>query len=240
MGCNLQFLGMNIKLCEATAHVNIDLSEILKDIHGSCDNPCGMNLFHNDDSSPLLDKVQAARFHSMVAKLLYVAKRTRPDILLPVNFLCTRVKQPNEVDLNKLNRVLKYLNATKDMILELGMSVNEDDTIDLLSYIDASYSVHEDCKSHSGAIFSLGKGTFLPCSTKQGCVSKSSTEAELIAYTDYIGEAMSLKNICQDITGRKVNLIILQDNNSVISIIKNGKLAGKSKHASKHVRNRVA
>jgi hypothetical protein len=126
------------------------------------------------------------------------------------------------------------------MVLKIGMPLEPDGSIVLKAYIDAAYSVHQDMKSHSGAVFTLGCGSLLSCSTKQSCVSKSSTEAELIAYTDYIGEGLSLKNVVQDITGTPVKLVVLQDNSSVISILKNGRLSGKSKHASKHVKVRVA
>ena len=67
-----------------------------------------------------------------------------------------------------------------------------------------------------------------------------STEAELIAYTDFIGEGVSLKHLIEEITSLKVNLRVLQDNQSVMSILKTGVLSGKSKHASKHVRVRIA
>ncbi len=40
-------------------------------------------------------------FHSMVAKLLYLAKRVRPDTLTAISFLATRVREPTEQDLAK-------------------------------------------------------------------------------------------------------------------------------------------
>ncbi len=49
-----------------------------------------------------LDLKQAALLHATVAKLLFVAKRGRPDILLAVSFLTTCVKQPDEDDWKKL------------------------------------------------------------------------------------------------------------------------------------------
>jgi hypothetical protein len=239
-GNDLKFLGMNLKFVETSVEIKIDLHDILVNVDGSSTHPTGMNLFHRNEDSPLLDRVEQASFHSMVAKLLYVSKRTRPDILLPVNFLCTRVQSPTVEDQAKLTKVLKYLNGTRDMALKIGMPLEPDGSIVLRAYIDAAYSVHQDMKSHSGAVFTLGSGSLLPCSTKQSCVSKSSTEAELIAYTDYIGEGLSLKNVAQDIIGAPVKLLVLQDNSSVISILKNGRLSGKSKHASKHVKVRVA
>ena len=239
-GNDFKFLGMNLRFVETSVEIKIDLEDILSSVDGVSSHPAGMNLFHRSEYSPLLDSASQASFHSMVAKLLYISKRTRPDILLPVNFLCTRVQSPTVEDQGKLVKILKYLNGTRDMVLKIGMPLEPDGSIVLKAYIDAAYSVHQDMKSHSGAVFTLGCGSLLSCSTKQSCVSKSSTEAELIAYTDYIGEGLSLKNVVQDITGTPVKLVVLQDNSSVISILKNGRLSGKSKHASKHVKVRVA
>jgi hypothetical protein len=153
--------------------VKIDLNDIVKDVQGISDKPCSMNLFHSKDDSPPLDTNQAVKFHTTVAKLLYISKRTRPDILLPVNILCTRVKAPTKEDWDKLLKILKYLKNTLDMELLIGITINEDKSIDLNSYIDAAYSVHvhQDLKSHSGACFSIGQGTIMACSTKQACFS---------------------------------------------------------------------
>ena len=51
------------------------------------------------------------------------------------------------------------------------------------AYIDASYAVHDDFKSHSGVIISLGVGSLLETSTKQKLNSKSSTEAEMMLWS---------------------------------------------------------
>ena len=112
--------------------------------------------------------------------LLYLAKRTRPDILLPVSFLTTRVQAPDEDDWNKLQRVLRYLNGTQD----LGICLRADCPTNVTAHIDASYGVHIDGKSHSGMFVSLGSGPILVKSSKQKIVTKSSTEAELIALSD--------------------------------------------------------
>jgi len=119
-------------------------------------------------------------FHSTTAKLLYLSKRARPDILLPVSFLTTRVQSPNKDDWGKLQRVLKYLNGTRD----LGICLRADSPTNLTAHIDASYGVHIDGKSHSGMCVSLGAGPILVKSSKQKIVTKSSTEAELIALSD--------------------------------------------------------
>jgi hypothetical protein len=157
-------------------------------------------------------------FHTQVAKLLYLAKRTRPDILLAVSFLTTRVQAPDQDDLNKLQRVLKYINGSS----ELGIILRANDPIHIYAFIDAAYGIHSDGKSHSALSISLGAGSILSKSSKQKLVTKSSTEAELVAESDFASEAIFSREflIAQ---GEKVPpAIIYQDNMSTIAMIKNG------------------
>ena len=80
-GANLKFLGMRFDFVETRVHISIPLDEILKDVKGYKPTPAGMNLFIIDEHSDALSELSSKAFHSMVAKLLYVAKRTRGDIL---------------------------------------------------------------------------------------------------------------------------------------------------------------
>ena len=54
------------------------------------------------------------------AKAYYLALRVRPDILTAAAFLVTRVKGPTVQDEAKLDRMLAYLNATREMGIRLG------------------------------------------------------------------------------------------------------------------------
>ena len=54
-----------------------------------------------------------------MAQLLFMAMRARRDIQTAVAFLTTRVKNPDEDDWGKLKRVLKYLNGTRYLKLQL-------------------------------------------------------------------------------------------------------------------------
>ena len=48
--------------------------------------------------SPELNEQARDGFHSLAYKMLYLAKRTRPDILVATHFLSTRVQHPTEAD----------------------------------------------------------------------------------------------------------------------------------------------
>ena len=83
-----------------------------------------------------------------------MAKRGRPDINLTISYLCTRVQAPDENDWEKLMRLMKYLNGTREMVLTLGA-----DQLNVIKwYVDASYSVHPDYKSHTGCMMTMGTG----------------------------------------------------------------------------------
>jgi len=66
------------------------------------------------------------------------------------------------------------------------------------AYIDASYAVHDDSKSHSGVMISLGVGTLLARSTKQKHNSKSSPEAAIIAVSHGLNHVLWLRNFLED------------------------------------------
>jgi hypothetical protein len=154
----------------------------------------------------------------MVAKLLYLAKRTRPDILLPISFLSTRVHCPVSDDVNKLRRILSYLSGT----IDYGIILKPGNQPCLTASIDASYGVHTDGKSHSGFTLSYGDGNILAQSTKQKLVSKSSTESELIALSDKCGYVIWAREFLLSQGIKLGPTLINQDNQSTICLINKG------------------
>ena len=68
----------------------------------------------------LLESERADVFHTIVAKGLFVVKRARPDIMMTIAFLCTRVRGPTEDDWKKLVRLIRYLNGTAELCLTLA------------------------------------------------------------------------------------------------------------------------
>jgi hypothetical protein len=97
------------------------------------------------------------------SKLLYVAIRARVDLLLPVAFLCTRVSKSTVQDQSKLKRVLEYIKGTMGTEYIIGA----DSLGKLRTWVDASYAVHPDMKSHTGGAMSFGRGGISCKSTKQ-------------------------------------------------------------------------
>jgi len=131
-----------------------------------------------------LSEEQGQLFHHLVAKLLYLSKRTRQDIQTAEAFLCTRVKEPDTDDYKKLTKVMQYIRNTKDITL----TIEPDD--EAKWWVDSSYAVHPNMKSHTGIYMTLGKGAPYTASCKQKLNTKSSTEAELVAVDDSMGQVL--------------------------------------------------
>ncbi len=80
-------------------------------------------------------------------------------------------------------------------------------------------------------VYTAGGGTFLAKSTKQLVVSKSSTEAEVIATSDGCNDLLSLREFINFQTGLVEMERLYQDNISAIHLHKNGESSSnKTKH----------
>ena len=67
------------------------------------------DLFKVDDDASKLDQTKAMSFDSIIAMMLYVTKRARPDTLHDVAFLTTRVREPDVDDWRKLGLLIQHL-----------------------------------------------------------------------------------------------------------------------------------
>ena len=192
---------------------------------GPCSSPAANHLFEVNPDAEKLNSVSAETFHHLTAKLLYLAKRSRPDVLPAVSFLCTRVQSPDVDDWKKLGRCMRFINETKKLYLTL----EADDLSRVRWWIDASFGVHPDMKSHTGATMMIGKGSVYSMSTKQKVNTRSSTEAELVGVNDAIGTALWVKMFMEE-QGYKINdNIIYQDNQSAMLLERNGRKSSSKK-----------
>jgi hypothetical protein len=64
--------------------------------------PAASNLFTVRKDVNKLDNEMAKTYHHLMAKLLYLCKRARPELQTVISFLMTQVTQPDEDDWKKL------------------------------------------------------------------------------------------------------------------------------------------
>jgi hypothetical protein len=202
------------------------LEELPAEMDGESATPAADHLFEVNDQDPKpLDEEKAILFHHNVAKLLFLCKRARPDIQIAVAFLSTRVKNPDVDDYKKLIRVMRYLRGTVDMPLTL-----EADKMHVLKWwVDASYGVHPDMKSHTGGALSLGKGVVYGTSTRQRINTKSSTEAELVGVNDVLPQVLWTRYFLEAQGYKVEDSVVFQDNQSAILLEKNGRASSSKR-----------
>jgi hypothetical protein len=204
--------------------------EVLKAIYGMLEaallwkkdvpkTPASDSLF-NLGTGAKLDTKRSEIFHTFVAKGLFLCKRARPDIQQAISVLCTRVKDPNQADWEKLMRVMKYLNGTRNEYL---VTLSADNLRVVKWYVDASFAVHPDFKSHTGAVMTLGKGAMQSIARKQKMNVRSSTEGELVA-VDNAATMILWTKLFLEAQGYDVEKnIVYHDNKSAIFLETNGK-----------------
>ena len=187
--------------------------------------PATEGLFDVRECVAMATEEQRARFRRHVAKLLYLAKRARPDCLTAVAFFATRVTKCNSDDLVKLERLLKYVRCTKDRGIVFAPG---DKGIEVSVLIDAAYGVHPDGKSHTGSCVVVGQRVAEHCkSAKQQIVTKSSTEAKLVPLSDSSNQALHLRNFIIRQGYSCGSVTVYQDNMSCMSLIERGRSAAE-------------
>ena len=127
------------------------------------------------------------------------------------------MSKSTEEDWGKLKRVLEYLRGT--IALELRLGAENTDELD--SFMDVSFAVHEDMKSHTGGGVSFGIGVLMGRSTKQKLNTASTTESEIVGAADYLPNTIWLMKFLRS-QGYKLKTSVLhQDNESAIKLEKN-------------------
>ena len=231
LGMTSDFSKKGKVIVSMTDYMNNLVDQFPYDIDGIEPTPAAEDLLH-EGKGATLDKKRAEIFHTWVAKALFACKRARPDIHPTVTLLCTRVQNPKEDDWKKLIRLLEYTNGTRDDVLTLTC----DDLQVLKWYVDASFAVHPDFKSHTGACMTYGTGTPITMSRKQKLNTRSSTEAELVGVDDAVNMILWTK-LFLEAQGYKISTNVLyQDNKSAILLEKNGKRSSSKRTRAINIR----
>ena len=101
-------------------------------------------------------------------------------------------------------------------------------------FVDTSFAVHPNMRSHTGGAVTLGRGCPIVTSTKQKLNTRSSTESELVGVDDLMPSILwtlkFLKAQGYDVSEN----ILYQDNKSSILLEKNGKASSskRTRHIS--------
>ena len=213
--------------CTMPDHIKETIDDFGEDLGRKVSNPANKKIFNVDPDAAKLDEPKRQLLHSLVQKLLWITKRARPDVMVPVAFLTKRVTKATGDDWEKLRRVLSYLHHTIDMPLRIKI----DDLTIVKTWVDVAFAVHEDYKSHTGNMISMGKGALYARSMGQKLNTTSTTESETVGASDCLGQTIWTMNFLEH-QGIKVRRnYYYQDNESAMRLEKNGiQSASKRSH----------
>jgi hypothetical protein len=228
-----EYLGMGISRSECGSYIKMTqkglIQKILqkypvKETSKKCEHPASEGLF--DVREPGGDGVDRGDYMGLVMTLMYIARLTRPDILMAVKYLATRSHCATDRDWRYCLRVVKYLHDNQ----EIGLILHCTD-LQVVIWADASYAVHEDAKGHSGYILYMGDSYLHSRSGKQKLQATSSTDAEVIAAVEAVKMAVWLREVLREINISPLNHMLLwQDNGAALTMFAEQSKFKRSKH----------
>ena len=170
-------------------------------------------------------------YREILGFLAHIAEYGRPDIMQAVHFLARFQAYPSKDQYALVKRIVRYCKGTKDLSMIFGNREHPyHDT--LVGHVDSDFAGCKDSsKSTTGSIFLVYGAAVEVKSGKQKCVTKSSTEAELVAASQSVCTALYLKRIIEDDLKIPVGKVpIYEDNEACITIAKNGTSHSRTRH----------
>jgi hypothetical protein len=172
-----------------------------------------------------------SKYQSLVGSLMWPSIIIRPDITFCTNHLSQYLVNPTKDHFHAALDVLRYLNST----IKRGICLTRgtDNDLDLRCFMDAAFADDRvDRKSSNGYVFKLAGGPISWKSGKQPIVTLSLTEAEYVALTIAVKEAVYVRKLLVELhyplSYQPVK--IFEDNQPAINLTDQSDINGRSKH----------
>jgi hypothetical protein len=173
-------------------------------------------------------EMSAVPYQSAVGSLMYAMTCTRPDIAYAVSTVSRYCSNYGAAHWTAVKRIMRYLKGTAHYRLKLG----GDAQAKLSGYCDADWAGDlDERKSTTGYAFYLGGGLISWNSKRQPTVALSTAEAEYMAATQAVKEAMWLKQLLSELgLSQSEPVLIRSDNQGCIALTKNPAYHSRTKH----------
>lgn len=169
-------------------------------------------------------------YRSAVGSLMYAMVGTRPDIAAAVGVVSRHLERPGLEHWQAVKRIFRYLKGSLDMAIEYGCSKSR--RLQLSGYCDADWGGDmTDRRSTTGYVFMMAGGAVSWNSRKQPTVALSSTEAEYMALSGAVQEAIWLRQLLRDLGYAQQGATpIYEDNQGCINLANNPVSHSRTKH----------
>uniref|UniRef100_A0A7S3XD32 Reverse transcriptase Ty1/copia-type domain-containing protein n=1 Tax=Picocystis salinarum TaxID=88271 RepID=A0A7S3XD32_9CHLO len=182
------------------------------------------------------DEELVVQYQQLVGQLLYLSTTVRPDIAHAAAVLSRYMSKPAQEHWKAAKRVLKYLKGTRTHGLCLGqhepVSANAEMGLELTGYCDSDFGTDVDTRrSRTGFLFLLNGSLVAWYSKLQKTVATSTAEAEYMAVSACVKEALWIRNFLGSLmNGTWDGIPILNDNQATLRMINDLNSVSRSKH----------
>jgi hypothetical protein len=174
-------------------------------------------------------KIGKKKFASVVMSLMFLARLTRPEMLLTCAVLATHSHDPDENHAEFAARALRYLRFSGNMAIVYRFFHLAD--LRICMYADASHASHPDAKGHMCVVTMFGSGMVDYDCNKLKLVTLSSTESEHVALCGAATKAVWLSDMLRFMAVPLNGPIkVYQDNTSTIWLTANEGNFARNKH----------
>ncbi|KAK9080130.1 hypothetical protein SSX86_001805 [Deinandra increscens subsp. villosa] len=168
-------------------------------------------------------------YSQVVGSLMFLMVCTRPDISFGVSVVSRFLSNPGKAHWQAVKWILRYLAGTQAAGIWFGRTSDKSETIQ--GYVDSDFAKDLDkYRSVTGYVFLLFGSIVSWKATLQGVVALSSTEAEYMALTEAVKEALWLSRFIAELGIEVADTCIKCDNQGAIALSKNGVFHERTKH----------
>jgi hypothetical protein len=168
-------------------------------------------------------------YASAVGSMMYAMVCTRPDISQAVSVVSRYMANPSKEHWQAVKWIFRYLRGTADVGLVYDRAST--DSSNFVGFVDSHYAGDLDKRrSLTGYVFTLFGCTISWKATLQSTVALSTTEAEYMAVTEAVKEAIWLKGLVGDLGLKHGNTVVFCDSKSAIHLTKNKMYHERTKH----------
>ncbi|KAE8684184.1 Flotillin-like protein 1 [Hibiscus syriacus] len=178
----------------------------------------GASISPKDDAErEYMSKVPYA---SVIGSLMYAMVCTRPDISQAVGVVSRYIHDPGKEHWQAVKWILRYILNTIDVGLVFQQDKQDGQCV--VGYCDSDYAGDLDKRqSTTGHVFTFAKAPVSWKSTLQSTVALSTTEAEYMAVTEAVKEAIWLQGLLGELGMEQKHIKVHCDSQSAIHLAKN-------------------
>lgn len=182
----------------------------------------------SEEDTAYMDKIPYA---NLVGSLMYAMVCTRPDLSYAVSMVSRYMANPCKEHWYALKWVLRYVKGTIDKGLVFGRIRGDSRGEVITGFVDSDFAGCLDSrKSLTGYVFTAYGTAISWKASLQKVVALSSTEAEYIALTEAVKEAMWLCGLAEELKFGQGRITVFCDNQGALQLSKNQVFHERTKH----------